>query len=796
MTNPSDPMTGRGGRARVMTGLVAASIRRGWANLPLRVKGLLVVVIPLLPLLATTVAVGDALSHPTRAASTVLAVLSMGAATSAVGGLLVTLLFTSGITRRIEAVTRNAERLARHQPLQALESAADEVGHLARQLEEAARLLDQQDRDRDTATAALRDYAVQVEDLYEHAPCGYHSLDAHGVFLAVNQTELDWLGYRREELVGRKTFADVITDDSRARFKQTFPVFQQTGVLRDVEFEMVTRDGRILPVSISASAQRDASGAFRATRSSVFDISRRKAAEQALSESRNRLEAVLQTMAEGLLIYSADGTPTYWNAAAEQMLGLSPDQLASRTLGPTAWDVRDAEGHPLPYDQWPVSTVLQTGREVRGQEIRVRRGDGSEVHLSVSVAAQLEHGRITAAIVSFIDTTDRHQKSAALAQAKAAAEQANLAKSRFLSRMSHDLRTPLNAMLGFAQLLEAELPPGAHGDELRQIRRGGDHLLRLIDEVLDIARIESGQLSLSPEPLALRDLLEQDLRLVGPLADHRQIALESTWDVPVEVHVLADRRRLQQVVLNLLSNAIKYNRFGGLVTTRVGAGAQGRVRIEVSDTGPGIRPEQLTSLFRPFERLGAEQTAVEGTGLGLALCKGLVEAMDGAIGIESVVDRGTTAWVELPGSEAVPVDVPVSADQPSLSEKVEHIQGGVLYIEDNTANVRLMERLLTRRPNVRLHAVSQGRLGLEYAAAARPRLVLLDLHLPDLPGEEVLRMLWENPATREIPVAVLSADAMPAQVRRLQAAGAIEYLTKPLDLARVLGLIDRVLTGT
>lgn len=387
------------------------------------------------------------------------------------------------------------------------------------------------------------------------------------------------------------------------------------------------------------------------------------------------------------------------------------------------------------------------------------------------------------------------QGSAALAAAKQEADRANRAKSDFLSRMSHDLRTPLNAILGFAQLLELDMLNPEHLESIGQIRRGGAHLLGLINEVLDIARIESGHLSLSPEPVLIGEIVQNVVDLTRPLAAQRNIVVEDdAAGVCGGRHLLADRQRLTQILLNLLSNAVKYNRDGGRVRLTCEDAPDGRLRITVSDTGAGIRPEKLQLLFQPFERLGAEQTSIEGTGLGLVLSKGLAEAMGGTLGVESEVDRGSTFWVELALVDpAVEPAVSSTRARPNGPVPDSGVTGTVLYIEDNSSNRQLMERLLARRPGVRLRGAGQGQAGLDLARIDRPDLILLDLHLPDMSGEEVLRRLWEDPQTRAIPVAVLSADATPAQARRLRAAGAMAYLTKPLDVNEVLQLLDDTL---
>jgi signal transduction histidine kinase len=377
-----------------------------------------------------------------------------------------------------------------------------------------------------------------------------------------------------------------------------------------------------------------------------------------------------------------------------------------------------------------------------------------------------------------------------LQRARQEADRANLAKSEFLSRMSHDLRTPLNAIMGFAQLLDLDGLAKDQADSVHHILHGGEHLLSLINEVLDIARIESGHLTLSLEPVAVADAIEHALDLIGPMAAKRGISVTS--DATRGIYVLADRQRLNQILLNLLSNAVKYNREGGKAAVR--AEVEGdRVRIDVLDSGAGIPPEKLTLMFTPFERLGAEQTGIEGTGLGLALSRRLAAEMKGTLTVESKVDHGTVFHVTLPRTDDHDAHGPAA---PRALAAMATYTGSVLYIEDNASNVVLMERLLARRPGVRLTHAQDGQSGLALLKGETPNLVILDLHLSDMPGEEVLRRIWSDPSTRKVPVAVLSADATSRSQRQLRASGAIAYLTKPFDITAVLRLIDEVVGGT
>ncbi len=524
---------------------------------------------------------------------------------------------------------------------------------------------------------------------------------------------------------------------------------------------------------------RTATGEVYAVGTIASDVTDDRLAQGALRESEERFRQMAENIDEIFLLWEQGSIEMlYVSPAVERITGLTPADF----LDPVA---RLAVVHP---DDRPI--LLSPPEPMK--EMRIIRPDGEIRWLRVrNSVVETAAGEPDRGVSVISDITEQKLAERAAQSARKQAEEANRAKSEFLSRMSHELRTPLNAILGFGQLLETDDGLGdRHREQAEQITKAGRHLLDLIDEVLDISRIESGDLSVALERVQLAGVLDDASDLVRPMAAAGGVRILRE-PVDLERHVRADRQRLTQVLLNLLSNAVKYNRPDGEVRIYCTTPREGVLRVVVADTGIGIAPADLDRLFTPFTRLGAEPFAVEGTGLGLALSKQLVDAMDGSIGADSEPGVGSRFWVDL---ERVDAPAAGGCDLPGPGAGAVRVSRGtqrtVLFIEDNLANVQLMQDILLRRPDVALATAMQGRIGLEIAREHRPALILLDLDLPDMNGQEVLRLLRSDPVTAGIPVAVVSADATASQIERLLAMGATDYLTKPFVLARILAVID------
>ncbi len=501
----------------------------------------------------------------------------------------------------------------------------------------------------------------------------------------------------------------------------------------------------------------------------------------------------------GYCTVSKQGLILQANLMAGTLVGLARSQLIGKPI--SRYILKESQDVYYLHRK-----MLAEQADTQACELQMARADGVAFWANL-VSSEVEDadGEVAHRVI-LSDISDRKRmelalqaQNAELAEAKRVADKANRAKSEFLSSMSHELRTPLNAILGFAQLIDAGAPPPTPAQKSRvdQILKAGWYLLELVNEILDLAVIEAGSVSLMLEPLLLTELFDDCQAMIEPLARTSGIAIDYC---PFDAlrYVQADRMHLKQVLVNLISNAIKYNRADGSVTVACSMGDGGRVRISVQDTGQGLSAEKLDQLFQPFNRLGQEAGTVKGTGIGLVVSKRLVELMGGEIGVHSTVGQGTVFWVELDLANA-PVQV-ADADAgalPALSEpaplQTDARHHTVLYVEDNLENLQLVVELMARVPQLHLLTATDAASGIALARSQQPAIILMDIHLPGMSGLQALKVLQEDPATQHIPVLALSANAMASDIEKGLEAGFFRYITKPIKINAFMAVLDEAL---
>ncbi|MEJ8566384.1 PAS domain S-box protein [Elongatibacter sediminis] len=602
-----------------------------------------------------------------------------------------------------------------------------------------------------------------------------------GYFKRVSPAFTRTLGWTPEELSSRP-FLEFIHPDDVVPTRRAVERQQRLGEpVNAFENRYLRKDGDYRVLSWKSVPQADGT-LYAAAR----DVTEEKAVSEILARERGLLKTFVETAADGIMTVNEDSTVITANDAVLEMFGFARNELIGRklTVIMTERDRQEHDGHIERYLQTGKQRIIGVKRELVG-----KCKDGREIPIELTVG-EVNYGsnRVFTGIVR--DITDRKEHERALMDAVSAANRANEAKSEFLSRMSHELRTPLNSILGFAQLIQMQYPGDDLQEKVRHIINGGDHLLKLINEVLDVARIEAGRLPVSLEPVCIGDILGNATGLINPLAKEEGITV-TVHEQCTQMHVRADRQRLLQVFINLLSNAIKYNHEGGRVEVECQGPEQDRCRIDIRDTGHGIPESFKEQLFQPFERL--DNTHSEGTGLGLALSRQLVKLMGGDIRLEETGPEGSIFSVFL---DAVADPVTDSATLPIRERRSpDQARGDIrlLVVEDNLANLNLLEHVFSSWDGLNLLSAMQGRIGLELARQHRPEVILLDLHLPDIGGEEVLRRLRADPETRDIPVVIVSADATPSQIRRLESRGANAYITKPIDIEKLTAVLDGLL---
>ncbi len=619
-------------------------------------------------------------------------------------------------------------------------------------------------------------------------------------WLEVNSKLCDILGYTREELLhmtwDELTYPDDLEADA-CQFKQVL-TGEKEGYSLNLRF--VRKDNLIIHASISVRCIRKLDGKVDYFVALISDITQRIIFEQKLKENEMRFRAILDGVVDGIISISKKGIIQTFNPGAENIFGYPMSEVIGKKVNILIPELFTTD-HDL-YNDTGKQKLTGAVRELEGL-----RKNGRFFPLELSITEiTLEGKPILSGVIR--DITEQKQsrdelelkvekRTVELKQAKEEAEKANQAKSEFLARMSHELRTPLNAILGFSQVLKnnpKEKLTYIQKESVDEISNAGDHLLSLINEVLDLSKIESGNLKVSIEPLELYSFINELSELMGPVAAQEQIYLKN--DITSEAGVvLADRVRLKQVLLNLLSNAVKYNQQGGEVWIFSDSEKGETLRIHVKDTGPGIPEDKQARLFKPFDRLGAETTKVEGTGIGLTITKKLVELMGGSISVKSKVSEGSCFTVELPVGIIDPAPINELESRKSFLPQVTQGCYKVLYVEDNPTNLALVKRILSIRGGIELFSAPEAELGLRLARAHHPDLILMDINLPGMDGISAMRQLQTYEETQSIPVIAISANAMEKDIDVAMEEGFKHYLTKPINMDELLKVLDIELTS-
>ena len=669
----------------------------------------------------------------------------------------------------------------------------------------------------DTRRETLLKAGALQSAIFNSANFSSIATDAKGVIQIFNVGAERMLGYAADEVMNKITPADisdpqeVIARAEALSIELGTPitpgfealVFKASRGIEDIyELTYIRKDGSRFPAVVSVTALRDAQDAIigylligtdNTARKQIEE--ERKKLDQRLRDQQFYTRSLIESNIDAIMTTDPAGIISDVNKQMEALTGCTRDELIGAPFKSYFTDPARAEAG--------IKRVLNENK-VTNYELTARARDGKETIVSYNATTFYDRDRVLQGVFAAArDVTERKLLDAVLQQgnielekAKSAAEKANLAKSDFLSSMSHELRTPLNAILGFAQLIEtgSPAPTVAQKRSVNQILQAGWYLLELINEILDLALIESGKLSLSLEAIALAEVLLECQAMIEPQAKKREVQVTfSRLDVPHFVR--ADRTRVKQVLINLLSNAIKYNRLGGTVTVSCTEAEAGRLRIGVVDSGDGLSTEKINQLFQPFNRLGQESSEEEGTGIGLVVCKRLAGLMGGDIGVQSTVGVGSHFWIELELITAPQWDV--VGDAPDIAMSVITRTGAqtytLLYVEDNPANLMLVEEIMARRPDIFLLTARDGKSGIELARAAMPDVILMDINLPGISGITALGILTNDDTTSHIPVVALSANAIPRDIEKGLEAGFFDYLTKPIRVGEFMETLDRAL---
>ena len=631
--------------------------------------------------------------------------------------------------------------------------------------------------------------------------------DENGVVQLFNVGAERMLGYLAVEVVNKITPADI--SDPQELIARSIAlglefataiapgfealVFKASRGIEDIyELTYIRKDNSRFPAMVSVTALRNDQEGVIGYLLIGTDNTARKQVEDKLRWAEESFRLMVESVTDyAIVMLDPEGCVVSWNSGAERIQGYRAEDIVGQHFSRFYLEVDVVNGKA----QSDMEKVRANGR-FEDEGWRVRK-DGSSFWANVIYTAiRDQFGNLRGFAKLTRDQTENRQVESALIDAKSAAEKANRTKSDFLSSMSHELRSPLNAILGFAQLMESDSPSPtpSQAANIKQILQGGWYLLELIDEILDLAVIESGILALSLESVSISEVMIECQAMIEPQAQKRGIRMTFPPRA-LDNFVKVDRTRFKQVLINLLSNAIKYNRTDGTVVVACATIAPERIRISVTDTGVGLSPEKLAQLFQSFNRLGQEAGAEEGTGIGLVTTKRLVELMGGEIGVESTIGVGSVFWIELTAAASPQSVAGITESTPVLQVQVHNDAPlrTLLYVEDNQANLKLVEQLIARRPDMRLLSAADGHLGVEIARAFLPEVILMDINLPGISGIEAMQILHKDPLTAHIPVVALSANAIPHDIAKGLEAGFFRYLTKPIKVNEFLHTLDEAL---
>jgi PAS domain S-box-containing protein len=670
---------------------------------------------------------------------------------------------------------------------------------------------------RKQAEEALLKAGALQHAIFNSANFSSIATDEKGVIQLFNVGAECMLGYTAADVLNKITPADISDPQELIARAEALslelattitPGFQalafkaSRGIEDIYELTYIRKDGSRFPAIVSVTALRDDQDAIIGYLLIGTDNTARKQVEaeqkqldQRLRDQQFYTRSLIESNIDALMTTDPAGIVTDVNKQMEALTGCTRDELIGAPFKNYFTDPARAEA--------AIKLVLRE-KKVSNYELTARARDGKTTVVSYNATTFYDRDRKLQGVCAVArDVTERKRLDQALQEknleferATAAAEKANLAKSDFLSSMSHELRSPLNAILGFAQLMNSDAPPPTPSqmESIDQILHAGWYLLKLINEILDLAQIESGRLALSLEPMSLAEVMFECQAMIEPQAQKRGIRMTFP-QFDISRFVKADRTRLKQVLINLLSNAIKYNQPNGTVVVECTTRTPERIRVSVKDTGAGLPPDMLMQLFQPFNRLGQEGSTEEGTGIGLVMSKRVVELMGGVMGVESTVGLGSVFWFEL-NSAAAP-QLAVERAEPAAIAPAEVPPDArlrtLLYVEDNPANLKLVEQLIARRPDMRLLSARDGNVGIQLARSKRPHVILMDINLPGISGIEALNILREDPATAHIPVVALSANAMPRDIKKGLHAGFFRYLTKPIKVNEFMETLDEAL---